>query len=180
MIDKLFDFLLEEYTQFMRVTYLNLCNMAFRKHPDSYVKACILFEQYALQHISLDFDKKGIRVTGLSLTKDFKTKTHYAPIEVFYKISSGSSSIAKLIMAYNRISGSRHIFSIENDLLIIKGNINQWIDIEEIGKLEVNDVLDSSVNGGEDKLKELIVQLNRNIIEYNEALLKNAIMICDD
>ena len=109
---------------------------------------------------------------------NFETKTDYAPVEAFYKILSGSDSIVKLVMAYNRITEGRKIFSVENDMVIIKGNINHWIDLKEIGTLDENDVVSSSVDGGEEKLKELVDELNRHIVEYNEKLFDRAFAIC--
>ena len=180
MLDKIFDFLLKEHTEFMQETYLNSCNADFRKHPDSYIKACILFEQYALQPISIDFNKKGIMVTGSTMIRDFETRTNYAPIEVFYKIIGGTASITKLIMAYNIIATGRKVFSIENDILVIKGNINHWIDIKGIEKLEFNDVIASSIDGGEEKIKDLVNELNQRIAIYNKMLFSNSCIICSN
>ena len=178
MLDQLFKLILDEHTLFMQETYFHTSNADFRKHPDSYIKACILFEQYALQLISIDYSKKGIRVTGSSMIRDFETKTNYAPVEAYYKIISGSDSIAKLIMAYNRTTKSRKIFSLENDMLIIKGNINHWVDLKQVWSIKENDIVASSIDGGEEKLKETINDLNRYIADYNKQLFDKARLIC--
>ena len=178
MLDKLFNFLLEEHTLFMQETYLHSSNADFRKHQDSVAKAHALFELYSLHHISIDFNKKGIRATGPSMIKDFETKAEYASLEVWYKIINGSDSIGKLIMTYNRITKKRNIFSLENNMLIIKGRINYLVNLKEIGTIDENDIVASSIDGGEARLKELVNELNKHIIKFNEKLLNRAYTIC--
>ena len=180
MLDNIFRFLLDKNTKYMQETYIQFCNAEFRRHPDSYIKACVLFEQYALQIISIVFDKKGIRVTGLSIIKNLETKTNYAPVEVYYKVVNGSHSIAKLILAYNRTINKRKIFSLENDMLIIKGNTNHWIDVQELTNLNENEIVASLLDGGEERLKELVEEINRRIIDYNKKLFDRTQIICND
>ena len=180
MIKELFNLLLEEHTQFMEEIYLHASNTKFRKYPDNNIKAYVLFKQYAFEPISIDFDKKGTRTMCVFINKDFGTKVNCGPVEVFYKVISGLNSIISLIIAYNRINDGQSLFSVDKDMVIVKGNINHWFDFNSISNLQTNDIVSTSIDGGEEKLKEIVKELNKSIVDYNKKLLNHAHLICSN
>lgn len=179
MLNKMFDILLEESISFMQKNYLEVCNSDFRKHPNAYVKACILSEQYSLRIIDIDFKSKMVRMTGSAMIYDFDINKRIAPIDACYSIKNGESSICRLIMTFNRINVKKFKpFSVENKKLIIRGRFDVEVNLDEITKIGPNDVVESVLNGGEQKMKELLIIINKKIVEFNKRLFKSAQAIC--
>lgn len=181
MLNKMFDILLEESISFMQKNYLEVCNSDFRKHPSTYLKACILFEQYALQRIDVDFNSKMVRMAGSTMIYDFDIYKRIAPIDACYSIKNGESSICRLIMTFNRINIKKFKpFNVENKKLIVRGKFDVAVNLDEITKMEPNDVVKSVLDGGEEKMKELLIIINNKIVQFNKKLFKSAQLICDN
>ena len=181
MLNRIFDILLEESISFMQQTYLEVYNSDFRKHPSTYLKARILFEQYALQRIDIDFKSKMVRMTGSAMIYDFDINKRIVPIDACYSIKNGESSICRLIMTFNRINAKQFKpFNVEHEKLIIRGKFDVAVNFDEVTKMEPNDVVKSVLDGGEEKMKELLIIINNEIVQFNKKLFKSAQLICEN
>lgn len=167
--------LLKTKKSFIEQTYNHPINKDFRDCKDCSYKTSALFKLYRLEKIDIDFIHKGILPVNC-VPEDLYINS----IKVFYKINSGAKTLYDFICTmYSLDKYSGPFFNIENDCLVIS-NSYVLFNSHNIEKLDPKEVVDKFIDGGEEKIKQIVEEINDSIDGMNKQLLDYSNLIASN
>ena len=171
--------MLEQKCENMEYFYLQPFFEENRIGQDCVTNAKLLYREFSLKNIKIDFDSSGIMtINSNCICFDFGRQR--VQIEAFFTIKNGANSLHEFLNFYFEFDKTiLAIVRIEQEKIIIGGVKSPYIYLSDIDNYNPEYVVANIIKGGVNELKELEKEINVKIDKFNSDLYTQALLICE-